>query len=449
MVNIDDDYMTDEPTSPENLPADDTASTVDDGALDPSTDAPDSSTSGGSQDDSAAPAGDFGEETVDEAAFWQDYARLNDPFADVGQDPGDFGGAAPPPPPYGPQEVYRSAQVPDAPRLVRDPYSRLGGVSSGIAHYYGFDVSLIRLAFVLATIFSGSGLLAYIVAWIVIPRAEYWPAAPRPHTATPSNSRTLGTALLIAGAVFAFIFGGSAGSFLIPVLLVGGGVWLLVQEQRPEVAPAMAGAQFSGADPYPSYGPAPAGPADQTHAPYGSPGHPGLVDDSIIYGAPVPPRSRRRGIGFAVAVIVGVLALIAIPVMLFLGLAVASIESGAISFDGGEEITERPLSIDAFPIGIDESNADVVIDLTALDLADFEETTGIDNITADVGFGNLTVIVPDGVAVSVDAEAGAGDVSLFGDTYSGFGNSIQLQDPEADLSLDLNMGLGDVEVVRG
>lgn len=174
-----------------------------------------------------------------------------------------------------------------------------------------------------------------------------------------------------------------------------------------------------------------------------------MVDDPVLYGAPVPPRSKRRGIGFAVAAVVGVLALIGIPVMIFLGLAVASVESGSISFDGGEEYTQRPLSIDAFPIEIDEGSADVVIDLTALEAADFDETPGIDSITADVGFGNLTVIVPDGVAVSVDAEAGAGDVSLFGDSYSGFGNSIRLPNSDADLSLDLDMGLGDVEVVRG
>ena len=46
---------------------------------------------------------------------------------------------------------------------------KLGGICSGLAHNFGVSVSLIRVAFFLATMFSGIGLLLYIVLWIILP----------------------------------------------------------------------------------------------------------------------------------------------------------------------------------------------------------------------------------------------------------------------------------------
>ncbi len=55
-------------------------------------------------------------------------------------------------------------------RLVRPREGRkVAGVCLGLAEYFDLDVSLIRLVWVLAVIFGGTGLLAYIVGWIVIP----------------------------------------------------------------------------------------------------------------------------------------------------------------------------------------------------------------------------------------------------------------------------------------
>lgn len=56
-------------------------------------------------------------------------------------------------------------------RLFRNEYEKVvGGVSSGIAEYMEVDVTIIRLLFVLSTIFLvGTGVLVYIVMWIVVP----------------------------------------------------------------------------------------------------------------------------------------------------------------------------------------------------------------------------------------------------------------------------------------
>ncbi len=55
-------------------------------------------------------------------------------------------------------------------RLYRSKSSRmLCGVCAGIAEYFNLDPTLIRLAWALFCILGGSGVLAYILAAIIIP----------------------------------------------------------------------------------------------------------------------------------------------------------------------------------------------------------------------------------------------------------------------------------------
>ena len=46
---------------------------------------------------------------------------------------------------------------------------KLAGVCGGLAEYLGMDTTIIRLILVLAVLFAGVGILAYIVAALVIP----------------------------------------------------------------------------------------------------------------------------------------------------------------------------------------------------------------------------------------------------------------------------------------
>ena len=45
----------------------------------------------------------------------------------------------------------------------------LAGVCGGIAEYFNIDATIIRLVWVLASLFGGCGLLAYIIALIIMP----------------------------------------------------------------------------------------------------------------------------------------------------------------------------------------------------------------------------------------------------------------------------------------
>ena len=58
-------------------------------------------------------------------------------------------------------------------RLYRDGDSKvLGGVCSGIGHYFGFDPVWLRIALALMLVFAGTGVLIYIILWIAIPEAK-------------------------------------------------------------------------------------------------------------------------------------------------------------------------------------------------------------------------------------------------------------------------------------
>ena len=48
--------------------------------------------------------------------------------------------------------------------------SMVGGVCAGIADYFEIDPTLVRLFWVLFIFGWGTGVLAYLILWIVVPR---------------------------------------------------------------------------------------------------------------------------------------------------------------------------------------------------------------------------------------------------------------------------------------
>ncbi|OOG56939.1 PspC domain-containing protein [Rhodanobacter sp. C03] len=57
-------------------------------------------------------------------------------------------------------------------RLYRSRNDRkLAGVCGGIAEYYGWDPTLVRVAWVMLTLLGGSGILIYLIMWLVMPEA--------------------------------------------------------------------------------------------------------------------------------------------------------------------------------------------------------------------------------------------------------------------------------------
>ena len=57
-------------------------------------------------------------------------------------------------------------------KLMRDPDDRVfSGVCSGLGHFFGIEAKWVRLLFALFVIIGGSGVLVYVILWIVMPPA--------------------------------------------------------------------------------------------------------------------------------------------------------------------------------------------------------------------------------------------------------------------------------------
>lgn len=54
-------------------------------------------------------------------------------------------------------------------KLVKSQDRKICGVCGGIAEYFGIDPTIVRLVWVLATLFAGTGMLAYIIAALLMP----------------------------------------------------------------------------------------------------------------------------------------------------------------------------------------------------------------------------------------------------------------------------------------
>lgn len=59
-------------------------------------------------------------------------------------------------------------------KLYRDETRKvIGGVCAGLADYFGIDVSIVRIVFLLTLILKGGGMLIYIVLWVVLPKKTF------------------------------------------------------------------------------------------------------------------------------------------------------------------------------------------------------------------------------------------------------------------------------------
>jgi phage shock protein PspC (stress-responsive transcriptional regulator) len=58
-------------------------------------------------------------------------------------------------------------------RLFRDSdNAMIAGVAAGLANYFGIDVIIVRLLFIALTFFGGSGVLVYVILWLLVPEAK-------------------------------------------------------------------------------------------------------------------------------------------------------------------------------------------------------------------------------------------------------------------------------------
>jgi phage shock protein C len=65
-----------------------------------------------------------------------------------------------------------STVAPVAKRLTRSSRDKkIAGVCGGLAEYFEIDPTIVRVVWLLAVFFAGTGFLVYIILWIVLPLA--------------------------------------------------------------------------------------------------------------------------------------------------------------------------------------------------------------------------------------------------------------------------------------
>ena len=124
-------------------------------------------------------------------------------------------------------------------------------MAAGIARRYGVEVSLVRLAFVVATAVGGFGLGAYLLGWILIPPGDSARGRSRLPTGRAAVEVALGTGLLLVAVLLTFRGLGIwlSDAVVWPLVLIASGGALLWRQSlgSPEPAPVEVRARTTSA----------------------------------------------------------------------------------------------------------------------------------------------------------------------------------------------------------
>ena len=332
-----------------------------------------------------------------------------------------------------------------APRatLTRSRTDRLiGGVAGGIARHYGFDATLVRVAFVAGVLLWGASIVLYIAALVLMPAEPADGSAPPPRRDLPAftgRNRTLAAigviVLVLVGGPIALALAFAAGGLLLPfalLILFGLGAAWLVTGRKPAGGDAgqiakltllglgvlgllflLAAASFVGA---------------------------AAGGDGVIAGLTI-----AAGVALVVSAFSRPARWLVLPA-LALAIPAGFVAAAGIDLDGGVgEKRYRPTAAadvrDRYEIGAGE----LVVDLRDVDLP-----AGERRIEVEVGMGEAVVLVPEDVCVSTTAEIGMGGIRVFDRDTGGIDLDWEdLNTPpagRAELVVDADLGLGALRV---
>ncbi len=138
--------------------------------------------------------------------------------------------------------------------------------------------------------------------------------------------------------------------------------------------------------------------------------------------------------------------LVPVGIVLSVLLVLTAVVPGVPTTGGAGDRSYRPTSATDLRDRYELGAGTLVLDLTDLPPG----TTGSGATEVSVGLGEISVLVPDGMAVDVTASAGTGEVDVMGTKEQGTGPVVREQlvgrgDP---LELQLHVGIGSVEVRR-
>lgn len=367
----------------------------------------------------------------------------------------------PPPQDQQPRSGVDTGNLRSYERLRRSTTDRkIAGVAGGLGRHLNIDPTVLRVLFVVLTLFGGAGLVLYGAMWLIVPEEGREDGV---INTTPSTRNAL---LIVAGVVTALVLlSDSVGDmgFPWPLALIALVVLLVfANRDRPGRAPATT---------TPSAVPgSPEGPTTWA-APVTAAAAPGPRRDRgpRLFGATLAAVAVALGSlglyeasgGTVVDAAYPALALAVVGAMLVVGAfagrpgglillgIIAALALGITSTVDGNwnrdtRIAETPLTAARLSDGYSVTAGRIQLDLTQV--RDLQNLDGR-RLAVDAEAGEIVVIVPDGVDVDVDASIRfGGEVEV--DGYVENGNRVDVNRqidggddvPQIDLELDLLVG---------
>ncbi len=386
----------------------------------------------------------------------------------------------------------------------------LAGVCGGLGEQFGINAWWFRWAFIILTFFGFAGVFFYVLAWILIPKeteddsvATNWmEGLDLTDVGTLFGVVLIGVAGVIVLSQFLHVSGGLVAAGVLAIV----GVLLYRGDLRPPDKPDDTTQHYldedesspeadSASDAADAPTQVEASPADTPSA--GTPVVPAVVvTKTKKTPKPKPPKSMLGRLTMAVALIIlsgmamvelsdwysfqpmdyAAAAMIVVSLgllvgawigrarwLIVIGLLIAPwlLFAAAIPWISDWSVGDpsyNPQSIgdvsESYELGVGQ----LTVDLTDLDGDDFAE---LDEIDVSIGIGELVVLVPVGVTVDVDAQVGIGAVVSRYTTEGGFFSfdqdvvsasgigierTFQIGDSPSDLRLDLEAGIGEIEI---
>lgn len=323
----------------------------------------------------------------------------------------------------------------------------LAGVSGGLGRYFDLSPTFFRVAFAVLTLVGGAGILLYVAAALVIPdegrQDSIVSEALRRHRDRPWL--LVGVALVGIATISIVAqadFWPNSG-FAWTLLLLGGLAIVIAQRRSSDGAPPSETGTEIRAPRKPSiflpvFG-----------ALLAAAGALALLE-AVGVDVPWDIALAVGAIGIGLAVAIGAFYERRTGGLVLVGVALASLAIAVsavdVRLDGpiGDR-TYRPVTAAAVQQSYDVSIGDLTVDLTHPTFVRDKE------IDANVGVGQLTVLVPADVGVDVEADVSAGEVTVFGRSSDGWDARVLAREggpTDTTLRINAHVGFGDLNVVR-
>jgi len=384
-----------------------------------------------------------------------------------------------PSPPYQPAPV-RTLRRSETDRVA-------AGLAGGMGEYFGVDPVIFRVLFATTAFFGGAGILAYLIAWAVIPERSQATApidrfvAGMRRRKVPLWVATVGAVLVVWIVLSSWWVPWHAFPWMFFPLLLAAVILAVGLSRRPvqPIAPLPPQAQPTQAtQPMPAYGPPPGFTGPQPA--------PGEFRSWISEARQAARERRRRSapvrwgtLGGLAAVLVVLAALdvawgIAIPVYFWAvllivtaGLVVGAVTRrpvwwisvllvpaaiGAFVFagcraslhDGSGDNTYTPVNAAALHTNYRQAFGRLQLDLSQVTALDAPQTIHVRQAA-----GQVRLLVPQSLAIIVHAKVHLGDVTIDGRTDSGgmsLSSDLVTPGPGSPLTIDVNINAGELRI---